>query len=103
MYICMSADECISEYNLTVRALGYDLASDQATWASCSGGDRIYARNAELFQRPKVLMVESSIPTLAAAVAAPILKLWPAKSWSGSPISCRTVLMCFVKSGLVRG
>ena len=36
------------------------------------------ARNVELFQCPRVLMVESSIPDLAAAVAAPMRKLCPA-------------------------
>ena len=37
------------------------------------------ARNAELFQPPSVLMVESSSPALAAAVTAPVflMRLFP--------------------------
>ena len=39
------------------------------------------ARNAELFQPPSVLMVESSSPALAAAVTAPVflMPLFPFK------------------------
>ncbi len=46
--------------------------------ASCSLGVRMYTRKAELFHLPTVRIVESSMPALAAVVAAPILKLWPA-------------------------
>ena len=43
--------------------------------ASCSHGVRMYNRNALLFHLPRVRMVESSSPALAAAVAAPIIQL----------------------------
>ena len=42
-----------------------------------SGGERIYDRNAEDFHRPRVCIIESGTPALAAAVAAPIRKLCP--------------------------
>ena len=45
--------------------------------------------SAELLHRPNVFMVESSSPALAAAVAAPIQKLCPAKSWAGRPCNSR--------------
>ncbi len=40
-------------------------------------GIRKYSRNAEDFHLPNNWMSESLSPTAAAAVAAPILKLWP--------------------------
>ncbi len=59
--------------------LAYQIAAMQAvSGASCSLGIRIYSRNAALDHRPKAWMTESSSPAWAAAVAAPILKLWPA-------------------------
>lgn len=48
-------------------------------------GVRIYAVNAEDFQRPKVWMKESLSPALAAVVAAPIRKLWPLNEESSIP------------------
>lgn len=48
-------------------------------------------------------MVESSKLALAAAVAAPIRKLWPAYSLSAYPIADRTFLMAATNSGLVNG
>ena len=48
--------------------------------ASLSLGVRTYRRKAVLCERPGTWMAESSIPAKAAVVAAPILKLWPAKS-----------------------
>ena len=45
--------------------------------ANCSFGVRMYVRKAELVHCPNNWMVESSIPAFAAAVAAPIRKLWP--------------------------
>ena len=58
-------------YNLPASS-SYVLASDLENVASCSLGVRIYARKAELDHLPIVLITESSIPALAAAVAAPI-------------------------------
>ena len=46
--------------------------------AKLSFGVCMYKRNAELFHLPRALMVESSKPACAAAVAAPIRKLCPA-------------------------
>ena len=44
---------------------------------------RIYVKKAVLDQRPKALIVESSTPACAAAVAAPIMKLCPVyRDWS---------------------
>lgn len=45
----------------------------------CSLGVRMYDRNVALFHRPSARITESSIPAFAVAVAAPILKLCPAK------------------------
>ncbi len=71
--------------------------------AKRSRGVLIYSRKAELFQRPIILMVESSIPALAAAVAAPILKLWPAKFSYGRPTACSAALISWVKLAFVSG
>ena len=57
---------------------GADIDSDFENRASCSLGIQIYARNAALFHRPIIRIVESSIPAFAAVVATPFLKLWPA-------------------------
>ena len=43
--------------------------------ARCSFGERMYNKKAVLCHRPKVWIVESSIPLSAAVVAAPIRKL----------------------------
>jgi len=68
-----------------------------------SFGDRTYRRKAELCQRPKVWIVESSNPTKAAVVAAPIRKLCPA-NWSwGSPMALRQARTRFVKPHFVTG
>ena len=54
--------------------------------ASLSLGVRTYHTKAVLCQRPRTWMAESSISAKAAVVAAPILKLWLAKSdWSRPP------------------
>ena len=45
--------------------------------AMTSTGVRMYLVNAAERQRPKVWILESSMPARAAAVAAPIRKLWP--------------------------
>ena len=71
--------------------------------ASCSRGVRMYNRNALLFHLPRVRIVESSSPALAAAVAAPMRKLWPAKWLYGSPASQSIALICSVNLALVRG
>ena len=63
----------------------------------------MYVRNAELFQRPRTLIVESSIPARAAAVAAPIRKLWPAKCWYGRPPACSASRTWWVNFAFVRG
>ena len=46
--------------------------------ASRPFGVCMYCRNAALCHLPSVWIVESAIPTIAAVVAAPIRKLWPA-------------------------
>lgn len=51
----------------------------ELNWANSSLVVLTYVKNAPLLQRSIACIVESSIPTLAAAVAAPILKLWLAK------------------------
>ena len=48
-----------------------------------------YAKKAELFHRPSVLIMESSTPVFAVAVAAPIRKLWPVKFCCSRPMACR--------------
>ena len=60
-----------------------DVAGRLANCANCSLGVRISARKAELLHLLNIQMVESSIPAFTAAVAAPILKLYPAKFWYG--------------------
>ena len=71
--------------------------------ASCSRGVQMYKRNALLFHLPRVCIVDSSSPALAAAVAAPMWKLWPAKWLYGSPASWSIALICSVNLALVRG
>ena len=53
-------------------------ASLPVTAASLSRGTLTYRRYAALSHLPSVLISESSTPAIAAVVAAPILKLWPA-------------------------
>ena len=56
-----------------------------------------------VYQRPKALMVESSIPACAAAVAAPILKLCPAyRNWS-RPIWANTFRTAVTNQLFVKG
>ena len=71
--------------------------------ASCCLGVRIYCRKAVLFHLPSIRIVESSKPTLAAVVAAPIRKLWPANCDSGSPIAYNAALTCCVNVAFVSG
>ena len=63
----------------------------------------MYAKNAELFHRPRVRIVESSIPALAAVVAAPIRKLCPAKLLYGRSAASKAVLTCCVNFALHNG
>lgn len=53
---------------------------------------RIYTRNAELDHLPRAWITKSWMPTLAAAVAAPIQKLWPEKPDDGMPAFSRALL-----------
>ena len=55
---------------------------------SWSLGVRMYAKNAELFHRPILCIMESSTPALAAAVPVPMRKLWPANCSCERPIAC---------------
>ena len=63
----------------------------------------MYSKNAELLHLPIVLITKSSIPTLAAAVAAPMRKLCPAKFCSGKPTAFRPSLIFVVNIDFVRG
>ena len=68
-------------------------------WASWSRGVLMYAK----LHRPIILMVESSIPAAAAAVAALLLKLWPAKLQYGRPTASNPALISFVNLAFVNG
>ena len=57
----------MSFYRLTVNALEKP--------AKCCLGVQMYSKIAELLQRPRVMIIESSMSALAAAVAAPMRKL----------------------------
>ncbi len=61
------------------------------------------ARKAELLQRPIILMMESSNPARAAAVAAPIRKLCPTKFWYERPIPCNVARISCVNLFFVKG
>ena len=63
----------------------------------------MYVRKAALFHRPRIRIVESSIPALAAAVAAPIRKLCPAKLLYGRPTAIRASLTLATNLGFVKG
>ena len=52
------------------------------------GGMHTYDKYAELFQRPRVWIVESSTPLAAAVVAAPMRKLWPEYNELSKPACC---------------
>ena len=58
---------------------------------------------ASLLQRPRALIVESSIPAAAAAVAAPILKLWPANDKLSKPLAASAFRSSVTKSGFRMG
>jgi len=66
-----------------------------ATAQILSLGVRIYNVYAELSHRPMVLINESWIPLLAAVVAAPILKLWPANWEAFTPDAAMAFLTAF--------
>ena len=63
---------------LSLHVLSAEPDSVAATVTSCSLGVRTYSWYATLSHRPNVLISESCMPLLAAVVAAPIRKLWPA-------------------------
>ena len=63
----------------------------------------MYARYAELLHLLIVLITESSIPTLAAVVAAPMRTLCPAKFCSSKPIALNPSLTLLVNRAFVRG
>ena len=71
--------------------------------ASRSFGVLTYWRKAALCHRPSVWIIESSRPTSDAVVAAPILKLCPAKSIGGNPIRQRTSRNCATNHGFRTG
>ena len=60
-------------------------------------------RKAELFHLPRAFIVESSKPTFAAVVAAPMRKLWPAKCRYGRPTAVRASLTLATKYDFVSG
>ena len=57
----------------------------------CCQGVLMYPLKADDFHRPRVWIRESLRPALAAAVAAPILKLWPLNLESSIPTSLRAL------------
>ena len=63
----------------------------------------MYVRKAALLHQPSLRIVKSSRPTFAAAVAAPILTLCPAKFMHGTPILRRASLIDEENFALVRG
>ena len=63
----------------------------------------MYNKKAELFHLPRALMVESSRPACAAAVAAPILKLCPACLSCSKPTADRAFLISAIKRPFVSG
>ena len=70
---------------------------------SCSRGIRIYNKNAALDQRPRAWITESSNPAWAAAVAAPIRKLWPANWLAGKAIVVRALRTSRINTDFVSG
>ena len=83
IHLCILAVVSKSPDGVCCFFLGYwVLVTDTSVvlnWANSSLGVLMYAKNAPVVQRPIACIFESSIPALAAAVAAPILKLCPAK------------------------
>ena len=61
---------------LTQSRVSVALASAGATFRSAFGGERMYLSYAELFHLPACWMSQLGSPTVAASVAAPILRLW---------------------------
>lgn len=61
----------------------------------------MYWMKAVLCHRPRVWIVESSIPAAAAVVAAPILKLWPASWCCSRLVAVRISRIWDTKCGLV--
>ena len=86
--------KCQSQRCCGIRALEKE--------ANCSLGVRMYTRQVDL---PRVLITEPSIPTLhvAAAVAAPMRKLCPAKFCSGKPVALIASLTLLVIEDFVSG
>ena len=62
------------------KCMVHDVTRRIENCASCSLGVHMYDRKAELIHLPSVRIVKSSIPALAADVAAPIMKLCPQNS-----------------------
>ena len=56
-----------------------------------------------LDQRPRALIEESSMPALAAEVAAPVRKLWPEYKDATMPASVRTSRTRAINRGFVNG
>ena len=84
-----------NQHNLVAVAKVVDKAAKRSL------GVWMYWRNAALCQQPSIWIAESSIPTAAAEVAAPIWKLWPAKWCCGKPIAHRMSRVWVMKRGLV--
>ena len=61
-----------------------------------------YSWKAELFQWPKSFICESGMPCAAAVVAAPFLKLWPAKLPASIPSSDKAFLSSITSLARVR-
>ena len=73
----------MSQFLATTGVLGP--TSVAATAQILSLGVQIYSVYAKLSHQPMVLINESWTPLLAAVVAAPILKLWPAYLEASTP------------------
>ena len=81
---CMYMDGKCREWNALFSN------SDLERAARFSGGIRTYDKYAELFQRPRVWIVEFSTPLAAAVVAAPMRKLWPEYNELSKPACCKS-------------
>ena len=66
-------------------------------------GVLMYLRKAVLCHLPRVWIMESSTPTMAAVVAAPMRKLCPAYSEAGMPTDCSNSLKRLMKTGFDNG
>ena len=63
----------------------------------------MYVRKASLLHLPNARITKSSRPAFAAVLAAPIRKLWSAKSHYGKPTATNACLTSDIKYDLVNG